>query len=88
MKVIVDLVMGAAAVLIGTALLARNGPITRLMMEGDENWRGHPVFSRFEPTAGPLTTHEGRMLAFRAWVLFWSAGFVLVGGGLLGRAII
>ena len=85
---IVDLAMGLAAVLIGTALLLRCRSIVGLMKEGDDRWRGHPVFSRFEPSDGPLATDEGRVWALRAWLVFWSAGFVFVGTGLLGRALL
>jgi len=84
--VVVDLVMGASSGFIGALLIACSVPLADLMKEGDDRWRGHPVFSRFEPTTGPLATDEGRWWALRAWLLLSAVGFVVVGGGLLVRA--
>ena len=78
--------MGAGSALIGLLLLVRSAALADLMKEGDDQWRGHPVFSRFEPSTGPLATDTGRWWALRAWVLASAVGFVMVGGGLLGRA--
>ena len=84
----IDLLMGLTAVLIGTSLLARSSSVAELMKEGDDRWRAHPVFSKFEPSSGPLQTDEGRYTVLRGWLLFWSTGFVLVGAGLLTRALV
>jgi hypothetical protein len=81
-----DLLMGMIAVAIGAVLLGTSGRLALLMKEGDDGYREHPVFSRFEPSSGPLATDEGRLFAFRAWVVVWAAGFVAVGAGLLIRA--
>ena len=85
---VVDLVMGALAAMIGIALLVRSASLADHMREGDERWRDHPWISAFEPSDGPLATDTGRWWALRAWVLGSGAGFLAVGSGLLGRALL
>jgi hypothetical protein len=84
--VIVDAAMGATSFVLALLLLVSSARLADLMKEGDDRWRGHPVFSRFEPHAGPLATDEGRWWALRAWVLVSGAGFAIVGAGLVLRA--
>jgi hypothetical protein len=84
--VIVDGAMGATSLVLAALLLVSSARLADLMKEGDDRWRGHPVFSRFEPHTGPLTTDEGRWWALRAWVLASAAGFAIVGAGLVLRA--
>ena len=80
--------MGAMGLVLALLLLVSNEHLADLMKEGDDRWRGHPVFSRFEPSDGPLATDQGRWWALRAWVLVSGAGFAIVGAGLAGRALL
>ena len=81
----IDLAMGAASALIGLALLVNNAQLAALMKEGDDRYREHPWLRAFEPTDGPLATDAGRFVAFRAWIITSSAGFLAVGAALALR---
>ncbi len=85
---VTDLVMGIAAVLIGSALFTENPTLASYMKEGDDRYRGHPWLRLFEPTRGPLATESGRILAFRIWIGGSGAGFLAVGAGLIFRGLL
>ena len=85
---VIDLVMGIVAILIGTALYAQNPTLASYMKEGDDRYRGHPWLQAFEPTQGPLATDAGRILAFRIWIGGTGAAFVAVGAALLLRSFV
>ena len=82
---VIDLVMGVVAVLLGTALYSGNATLAAHMTDGDDRYRGHPWLRAFEPTDGPLATEDGRIKAFRGWILVSAAGFVAVGAALAAR---
>ena len=85
---VIDLVMGITAILIGTALYTESATLASYMKEGDEHYRGHPWLRAFEPTQGPLATDEGRVKAFRIWIGGSGAAFVAVGAALILRGLI
>jgi hypothetical protein len=86
---VIDLVMGMSALLIGVALTGFSAPLADLMKEGDERYReDHPWVQAYEPQAGWLATDSGRWWILRSWLLFFAAGFVVVGGALLVRAVL
>ena len=82
----IDLVMGALGALIGAALILRSAQFAEYMKEGDDRYREHPWLQVFEPTTGPLATDNGRIVAFRAYVVVAGAGFVLISAMLVARA--
>lgn len=81
----VDLAMGALGALIGIALLVRASHLAHLMREGDERYRDHPWLQVFEPDSGPLATDQGRVQAFRVWIVVSGAAFMAMSAGLLAR---
>ena len=84
----IDLVMGAAALVIGIALVAFSARLADLMQEGDERLREeHPWVEAYEPQAGVLASTTGRWWILRGWLLGCSTGFALVGTLLVLRAL-
>jgi hypothetical protein len=85
--VIVDLVMGICAVAIAASLSGFSAPLADLMKEGDERYReDHPWVEAYEPQARFLATDAGRWWVLRGWLLFFAAGFAVVGVLLIARA--
>ena len=83
---IVDLVMGIAALLIGLWLGVCSAPLADQLQEGDERYReDHPWVESFEPQAGWLATADGRWWILRGWLIASAAGFVIVGCALALR---
>jgi hypothetical protein len=85
---LIDLVMGIVAVLIGTALFTENAALAAHMKDGDDRYRGHPWLQAFEPSRGPLATDTGRVLAFRIWIGGSGALFIAVGAALVLRGLV
>lgn len=82
------MVMGYAAVILGTLLLVFSSQLATLMREGDDGWRERGWTQAYEPDVGLLESDRGRWWIFRCWVLLSAAGFLVVGGGLLVRALV
>jgi hypothetical protein len=86
---IVDLVMGAASLLIGLWLTVCSGPLADHLQEGDNRYREHhPWVEAFEPQSGWLASAAGRWWILRGWLLASALGFVGVGGALVLRALV
>lgn len=83
---VIDLVMGFVAVLMGTALFTQNATLALHMKDGDDRYREHPWLQAFEPTRGPLATDAGRIMAFRIWIGGSGALSIAVGAALILRA--
>ncbi|HEX8086860.1 MAG TPA: hypothetical protein VF529_21410 [Solirubrobacteraceae bacterium] len=83
-----DLVIGYASLIIGALLLAFSGPLATLMREGDDGWRERGWTQAYEPDVGFLESERGRWWIFRCWLLLSAAGFLVVGGGLIIRALV
>lgn len=85
---LIDLLMGIAAVTIA-ALMTRFSPrLADLMREGDDRWREQPWTESFEPDVPFLATDRGRWWVFRGWLLLAASGFFVVGAALLLRATV
>ncbi len=83
---IVDLLMGSTALVIGIALSGFSAPLAHLMQEGDERYReDHPWVQAYEPQVGFLATDSGRWWLLRGWLLFFAVGFAIVGALLVAR---
>jgi hypothetical protein len=83
---VLDVVMGASAVLAGLVLVAFSAPLARLMREGDERLREEqPWTTVYEPQVGILASDHGRFWILRGWLLACAAGFAGVGLALLLR---
>ena len=86
---ILDLVMGAAGLLIGLWLMVCSAPLADHLQEGDERYRdNHPWVEAFEPQGGWLATADGRWWILRGWLLATALGFVGVGGALAVRGVL
>jgi hypothetical protein len=86
---IIDLVMGATALMIGLWLGVCSGPLADHLQEGDERYReDHPWVESFEPQVGFLATADGRWWILRSWLLLSALGFLTVGGGLILRHVL
>ena len=84
---VIDLVMGASAVLLGLVLAGFSAPLALLMREGDERWRDErPWTAAYEPQVGFLASDRGRFWILRGWLLACAAGFAGIGIALLLRA--
>lgn len=84
----IDLVMAAVGALIGMTLILSSSTLALYMKEGDDRYREHPWLQAFEPSAGPLTTDDGRIAAFRAYYVVAGAGFLAVAGALVARSLL
>ena len=83
---ILDLVMGLTALLIGIWLGVCSAPLADQLQEGDERYREeHPWVEAFEPQAGWLATADGRWWILRGWLLASALGFVGIGAALTIR---
>jgi hypothetical protein len=83
---IVDLVMGLSALLIGVWLLVCSGPLADFMQEGDERIRErNPWVETFEPRSGFFATADGRWWILRGWLIAASLGFAGIGLALVLR---
>jgi hypothetical protein len=84
---IVDLVMGSTALLLGLTLVGFSAPLADLMQEGDEQYREqHPWVESYEPQVRWLETTTGRWWVLRSWLLLAALGFLVIGAMLAGRA--
>ena len=81
-----DIVMGYSAIVLGALLVLFNGPLATLMREGDDGWRERGWTEAYEPAF--LESDRGRFLIFRGWLLLSATGFLVVGLGLVGRALV
>ncbi|HEV2813652.1 MAG TPA: hypothetical protein VGW10_10400 [Solirubrobacteraceae bacterium] len=86
--VVLDLVLGNSALLIGGMLVAFSGRLATLMREGDDGWRERGWTQAYEPDAAFLESDRGRWWVFRCWLLLSATGFVVIGAGLVGRALL
>ena len=88
-NVVLDLVMGYASLLMGALLVVFNSQLATLMREGDDGWRQERSWTQaYEPDVGFLASDRGRWWIFRAWLLVSALGFVVVGFGLVFRALV
>ena len=87
-NVVLDIVMGYGALLIGALLGIFSSPLATLMREGDDGWRERGWTQAYEPEAACLESDRGRWWIFRSWLLLSSAGFMVVGTGLLWRSLL
>jgi hypothetical protein len=85
---VLDIVMGYASLVLGALLIVFSGRLATLMREGDDGWRERGWTQAYEPDAAFLESDRGRWWIFRAWLLLSATGFVVVGTGLLARALI
>jgi hypothetical protein len=85
---LLDLLLGPAALLIGGLLTAYSAPLATLMREGDDGWRERAWTQTYEPQAGFLESDHGRWWVFRCWLLISALGFVVIGAGLVLRAVL
>ena len=85
---LLDLVIGNASLLIGLLLVAFNGRLATLMREGDDGWRERGWTGTYEPNVAFLESDRGRWWIFRCWLLLSATGFVVIGAGLLLRALL
>ena len=77
---IIDLVMGVTALMLGLWLGVCSGPLADHLQEGDERYReNHPWVESFEPQVGFLASADGRWWILRGWLLVSAVGFVGVG---------
>ncbi len=85
---LLDILIGNASLLIGALLVAYSSPLATLMREGDDGWRERSWTHAYEPDAGFLESDRGRWWIFRCWLLVSASGFVVIGAGLLLRALL
>lgn len=85
---VLDLVIGYASFILGMLLLLFSGPLATLMREGDDGWRERGWTQAYEPNVGFLESEQGRWWIFRCWLLLSASGFLVVGGGLILRALV
>lgn len=87
-NVVLDLVMGYGAIALGALLALFSAPLATLMREGDDGWRERGWTQAYEPDVGLLESDRGRWWIFRCWLLLSAVGFVVIGGGLVVRALL
>ncbi len=87
-NVILDLVMGQAALVLGALLVLFSGQLASLMREGDDGWRERGWTQAYEPDVGFLASDRGRWWIFRSWLLVSAGGFLVVGVGLVARSLL
>lgn len=85
---VLDIVMGNSAIVLGALLCLFSGPLATLMREGDDGWRERGWTQAYEPSIGFLESERGRWWIFRGWLLLSAVGFLVVGAGLLARAVL
>jgi hypothetical protein len=85
---LLDLVLGPSALVLGALLAIFSSPLATLMREGDDGWRERGWTQVYEPDVGFLETERGRWMIFRGWLLLSAAGFLAVGAGLMARALV
>ena len=85
---LLDLMIGTPSLMIGALLVAYSGPLASLMREGDDGWRERGWTQAYEPNAAFLESDRGRWWIFRSWLLLSATGFVVIGTGLLFRALL
>jgi hypothetical protein len=85
---VLDIVMGYAAVALGALLVIFNAQLATLMREGDDGWRERGWTQAYEPDTAFLESDRGRWWIFRGWLLLSATGFLVIGVGLLGRALV
>ena len=88
MSMVLDLVMGYGSVVLGALLIVFSSPLATLMREGDDGWRERGWTQAYEPNAAFLESDRGRWWIFRSWLLLSATGFVVIGTGLLVRALL
>ena len=85
-SMIVDVLMGAASVLIGLWLLVCSAPLADFMQEGDERYRERfPWVEAFEPQVGFFATADGRWWILRGWLVGSALAFTGIGAALILR---
>ncbi len=85
---LLDLVLGPSALVLGALLAIFSAPLATLMREGDDGWRERGWTQAYEPDVAFLETERGRWLIFRGWLLLSAAGFLAVGVGLMARSLL
>ncbi len=85
---LLDLVLGPSALVLGALLAIFSAPLATLMREGDDGGRERGWTQAYEPDVGFLETERGRWLIFRGWLLLSAAGFLAVGVGLMARSLL
>ena len=86
--VVLDLLVGSASSLIGVLLVSFSSPLATLMREGDDGWRERGWTQSYEPDMAFLESDRGRWWIFRSWLLLSATAFVVVGTGLVLRALL
>jgi hypothetical protein len=86
--VVLDIVMGYASIMLGALLIVFSAPLATLMREGDDGWRERGWTQAYEPNAAFLESDRGRWWIFRGWLLLSATGFIVIGAGLAGRALL
>lgn len=85
---VLDLLIGNASLILGALLAVFSAPLATLMREGDDGWRERGWTQAYEPDVGFLESERGRWLIFRGWLLVSAGGFVMIGAGLVLRALV
>jgi len=86
---VIDIVMGSAAVLLGLLLVGYSAPLAHLMREGDERWREEqPWTTAYEPQVGFMASDHGRFWILRGWLLVCAAAFAGIGVALVLRSLL
>ena len=80
--------MGYAAIALGALLFVFSSPLATLMREGDDGWREREWTQAYEPDVGFLESDRGRWWIFRCWLWLSATGFLVIGAGLVGRALL
>ena len=85
---VIDLIMGNAAIVLAGLLAGFSAPLATLMREGDDRWREQPWTQSFEPDVAFLESERGRWWIFRGWLLLSAVGFLAIGVGLDARVLL
>ena len=87
-NVVLDIAMGYSSIVLGALLLLFSGRLATLMREGDDGWRERGWTQAYEPDVAFLESDRGRWWIFRGWLLLSGAGFLVIGAGLVLRALL
>ena len=84
----IDLVLGTTSIVLAVLLGVYSPRLADLMREGDDGWRERGWTQAYEPDVGFLESDRGRWWIFRGWLLLSAAGFLVIGAGLVFRAML
>lgn len=85
---VLDIAMGYGSIILGALLIVFSSQLATLMREGDDGWRERGWTQAYEPNVGFLESERGRWLIFRGWLLVSAGGFLVIGAGLVARALL